>query len=99
MFIPLKQMKSFKGFSSVIILPQLNNSSADGIMVMVQRPYSERTFTFISLECFLKACLILLTFYLSRRTSFQLTHIIPFFINPLSYRLQTSVHSMRHLLS
>lgn len=40
--------EKFRGFSSVIILPQLNNSSADGIMVMVQRPYSEDLFTFIS---------------------------------------------------
>lgn len=34
-------------FSSVIIPPQLYNSSVDGIMVMVQRPISEDLLTFI----------------------------------------------------
>lgn len=72
--------EKFQGFSSVIILPQLNNSSADGIMVMVQRPYSEDLFTFISQSAF-EGMFNPPDIFISLENLFQLTHIIPFFIN------------------
>lgn len=81
----------------MIIPPQLYNSSVDGIMVMVQRPISEDLLTFILYSAF-ENMFNPPDIFISLENLIQLTHY-PILHKSLSYRLQTSVHSIQHLLS